>query len=83
MIQCGWTAGVKREYPRAGVEIFGPRLAPKRRARTWGTEPFPKPCALDVDHRDQFFYGGGAFVEGHFLFWSEFDLDDLLDSFGA
>src|SRR5208282_205373 len=55
-------------------------------APSWRGEPRHHtyhPSRLDVDHRDEFFHGSGALVEGRFLFRSQFDLDDLLDPLGA
>jgi len=41
-------------------------------------------CArLDADDGNQFFDGGGAFVEGGFFFRGELDFDDLLEAFRA
>src|SRR5208282_5876814 len=45
--------------------------------------PSHKPTRLDVDYGNELFYGGGALVEGHFLFGRQLDFYDLLDALGA
>src|ERR1700722_2727858 len=43
----------------------------------------PSSKVLDGNDSAKLFHGGSALVEGCFLFWSEFDFDDLLDTLGA
>jgi len=64
----GKTLAVERPTSRKGRE-------------KWGTPSLE--TVLDVDYSDQFFHGGGALVEGCFLFRRQFNFDNLLDSLGS
>ena len=68
-------------YRRVGRQLAVERPTSRKGREKWGTPSLE--TVLDVDYSDQFFHGGGALVEGCFLFRRQFNFDNLLDSLGS